>query len=109
MRVDDDLGDRSPVKLRPTHKVPSRTAVRGFQDTEAVVDVVPGDGELARAQVRLTGAGVDHLGIARRQRDGAHELDRLLIGQWPPGCAPVHRLPDAAARRSDINGVYVRR
>ena len=70
--------------------MPGLACVGRLEETNAV-------GVLA-ADVRLAGADVDHIGIGRRDRNGADGADgNALVGDGKPGAAAVFSLPDAAA------------
>src|ERR1700733_4128323 len=58
------------------------------------------------ADIRLAGADVDDVGIGRRYGDGSDGADGdALVGDRKPGAAAVFCLPDAAADRTEIEGV----
>ena len=59
------------------------------------------------ARVRLAGAGVDHVGVSGLQGEIADGKRRLLLEERGPGGAAIDGFPDAAGRRSHIDGVRV--
>src|SRR5690606_7196504 len=61
------------------------------------------------ARVRLAGAEVDHVRIARRDREVAERGDAVVVEDGAEGDAVVRRLPDAAGRGRDVEGLRRRR
>ena len=54
------------------------------------------EGEIG-ADIRFAGAGVDHIGIGRRNGDGTDGGDGLLVEDRFPNRAGVGGFPDAAS------------
>src|SRR5579875_1171398 len=91
-RIDDDAADL--LRIAQPDVPPSLAAVCGFVDTVARAE--------RGANVRFTGAGVEHVRIRRRNFQRADGSDRLAIEDGLPGSAGIGGLPHPAIDRAEI-------
>ncbi len=92
LRIDDDAADLPRVVQADV--LPGLSAVGGFVDSVARAE--------SGANVGFAGAGIDDVGIRRRNFQCADRGDGLPIEYRLPGHAGVDRLPDAAVDRAEV-------
>src|SRR6185436_6699343 len=98
-RVDADA--RDDPRVVQAGVLPGAAGVGRLPDAVALGHVAA-DGLFA-------GAGVDHVRISRRDRDGADRAAEGAVRHVLPGAPPVRGLPDAAAGAAEIVGVALAR
>ena len=94
-RVHDDAPDL--LGFGQSHELPAAGAVGRLAHAAARRDGV--------ARVLLAGAEIDDVRVARRDREVAERGDAFVVEHRPEGRAGVGRLPDAARRRRDVEGL----
>src|SRR5580698_5690289 len=94
MRINDNAADLA--------RVLQSDVCPGFAGVGRFVDAVAG--AESGANVRLTGANVENVGIGWRDFDGANRRDGLAIENRSPSDAGIDRLPDSAIDSAEVEG-----
>src|SRR5437879_13883965 len=89
-RIDDNAADLP--RIAQADVLPGSAAVGGFVNAVTESDV--------RAHVGLTGSGINHVGISRRNGQGADRSNTLLLEERLPGLTAIACLPNAAINRA---------
>ena len=98
-RADRHLEEARAGERAAGEKRPSGATVGRFEHAESAVGIA--------GKISLARADVNHIGIARRDRNGASGERGLAIGDRRPACAGISRPPDSSSAAANKPAIHV--